>query len=162
MDSISYHGAHRATCLWRYDKRPTNDAAFVYYGLRLFETPDRAREEALAAYAHACLDALGIRSGFSHAEVMWLEGEDRPCLVEVGARPHGGEGTFVALTEAPIGYNQLSVALDLIEDAGALDALPAIPAPLKVCVWMDGGGRYVCVYLVCFLGWVWRMLPCLV
>jgi hypothetical protein len=49
-------------------------------------------------------------------------------------RPHGGEGTFVALTHAPIGYNQLSVALDLIDDPSCLDRLPVIPAPLKVRV----------------------------
>lgn len=28
---------------------------------------------------------------------MWLDEEDQPCLVEVGARPHGGEGTFTEL-----------------------------------------------------------------
>jgi hypothetical protein len=38
----------------------------------------------------------------------------------------------VALTQAPIGYNQLSVALDLIEGPARLAALPPIPAPLKV------------------------------
>jgi hypothetical protein len=46
-------------------------------------------EKRLAEYTHGCLDALGIVNGPSHAEVMWLDNEDAPCLVEVGARPHG-------------------------------------------------------------------------
>lgn len=46
-------------------------------------------EKRLAEYTFGCLDALGIRNGPSHAEVMWLDDENAPCLVEVGARPHG-------------------------------------------------------------------------
>ena len=57
------------------------------------------------------LDALAVRHGPSHAEVMWLDGEDAPCLVEVGCRPHGGEGTFVDMVEPVIGYSKLSVSL---------------------------------------------------
>lgn len=148
VDSISHEGEHRVTAIWRYDKRPLNGAAFVYYGLRLWEGEDgRKMDWALARYAHACLDALGIRNGFSHAEVMWLEGEaGGPCLVEVGARPHGGEGTFVSLTAEAIGYNQLSVALDLIRDPQALAGIPLLPPPLKahaaeVCLVSRKSGR---------------------
>ncbi|EWM27297.1 phosphoribosylglycinamide synthetase family protein [Nannochloropsis gaditana] len=151
VDSISHEGEHRVTAIWRYDKRPLNGAAFVYYGLRLWEGKDgREMDWALARYAHACLDALGVRNGFSHAEVMWLEGEaggaGGPCLVEVGARPHGGEGTFVSLTAEAIGYNQLSVALDLIRDPQALAGIPLLPPPLKahaaeVCLVSRKSGR---------------------
>jgi hypothetical protein len=173
VDSISHEGEHRVTAFWRYDKRALNGAAFVYYGLRLYESEEeegreggreggREVEWALARYAHRCLDALGIRNGFSHAEVMWLEGGGEgereggvggePCLVEVGARPHGGEGTFVSLTEAAIGYNQLSVALDLIEDLQALVLLPVLPPRLKahaaeVCLVSRQAGRLLGHYL---------------
>ena len=165
VDSISHEGKHRVTAFWRYDKRALNGAAFVYYGLRLFESEGedeegkeggREMEWALARYAHRCLDALGIQNGFSHAELMWLEEEGgreggvggEPCLVEVGARPHGGEGTFVSLTEAAIGFNQLSVALDLIEDPCALTALHVLPPRLKahaaeVCLVSRQAGRLV-------------------
>ena len=122
----------------------------------------REVEWALARYAHRCLDALGIKNGLSHAEIMWLEGEGEkggeggvggePCLVEVGARPHGGEGTFVSLTEAAIGYNQLSVALDLIEDSQALALCPVLPPRLKshaaeVCLVSRQAGRLLGHYL---------------
>lgn len=129
VDCVSHKGQHKVMAIWLYDKRRTNGSSFCYYGLRLFQTPDGRLEQRLADYTFSCLDALGIADGPSHAEVMWLDKEDRPCLVEVGARPHGGEGTFVSLTEAPIGYNQLSVSLDLVDDpsGASFRALPALP-----------------------------------
>lgn len=102
-----------------------------YYGLRLFESADRVIETRLANYVHACLDALHISNGPSHAEVMWLHDEDAPCLIEVGSRPHGGEGTFVGLTAEPIGYNQVSCMLDCISQPDKFLQLPRIPPPLK-------------------------------
>merc|ERR1719446_551578 len=51
---------------------------------------ERSFQDILVEYTHECLIALGINNGPSHAEVMWLEDENRPCLVEVGARAHGG------------------------------------------------------------------------
>ena len=43
--------------------------------------------EALFGYASRALDALGIRCGPAHFELMWIDGG--PLLVEVGARLHG-------------------------------------------------------------------------
>ena len=71
---------------------------------------------------------MGCRHGPSHAEVMWLDSCDEPCLVEVGCRPHGGEGTFVELSAPTIGYDQLSVMLDLVERPYRVHRLPARPA----------------------------------
>ena len=66
------------------------------------------------AYADEVLNAVGIREGPSHMEVMvnWVEGEGNarvpePCLVEVGARCHGGEGTWLPLVKECIGYSQV-------------------------------------------------------
>ena len=74
----------------------------------------RSAPQALVDYMHKVLDALEIRNGPSHGEIMWTK--DGPCLVEVGSRPHGGEGTFVQLVEQPIGYSQLSVMIDAHEN----------------------------------------------
>ena len=65
------------------------------------------------AYADEVLDAVGIREGPSHMEVMfrWTEsGTADLCLVEVGARCHGGEGTWLPLASDCIGYTQASPA----------------------------------------------------
>ena len=115
VDSVSVEGVHKCTAIWVYDKRPCNDAQFVYYGIKLYQTADGGREDALVRYVFAVLDALGVRHGPSHAEVMWLEKEDEPCLVEVGCRPHGGEGTFVDMVTPTIGYSKLDVMLDAID-----------------------------------------------
>ena len=114
VDSVSVEGIHKTVAIFEYDKRETNGAKFVYYGMRLYESSDGSREKALVEYMHSVLDALDVRHGPSHGEVMWTK--TGPCLVEVGCRPHGGEGTFVHMVERPIGYSQLSVMIDSHEN----------------------------------------------
>ena len=131
VDSVSKGGVHKCVAIWHYDKRPCNGSKFVYYGVNLFESETGAREEKMVAYMHKVLDALGIKEGPSHGEVMWLEHEDQPCLVEVGARPHGGEGTFTELSTPGVGYNQLEITLDALEDNERFEQLPTRPRRLK-------------------------------
>lgn len=45
-------------------------------------------------------------------------------------RPHGGEGTFTELSTPGIGYNQLMVILDALEDNGRFEQLPTRPGRL--------------------------------
>ena len=52
------------------------------------------------------LDALGIVQGPSHMEVMYNDSTG-PCLVEVGSRCQGGEGTWLATAMECIGYSQV-------------------------------------------------------
>jgi hypothetical protein len=93
---------------------------------------------------HNMTDALQVAHGPSHAEVMWLDGEDAPCLVEIGCRcvressflclcplhpsaaflthahnntrdsPHGGDGVHTELARRCIGYSQLDAMLGLL------------------------------------------------
>jgi len=162
IDSVSLQGEHRCTALWKYDKRRANNSQFVYYGVFLHDealkpdvnTPPSSStesktsiesndnmsasqnpkmEDILVQYTHQCLTALGIHNGPSHAEVMWLEDENCPCLVEVGARAHGGDATFMVPTQAAIGYNQISLMVDscLYSDENNILSLPKRPLPLK-------------------------------
>ena len=132
IDSVSVNGQHKCVAIWEYDKRPANGGQFVYFGMRLFETENGIKESKLVEYTHKVLDSLGINNGPSHAEVMWLQEEDQPCLVEVGARPHGGEGTFVELAQPAVGYTQLSVMIDALEDKGSRHSLlPTRPTKLN-------------------------------
>jgi hypothetical protein len=57
------------------------------------------------------LDALGIFNGPGHMEVKMCP--DGPCLVEVGSRCHGGEGTWVPVAMECVGYSQVDAALDV-------------------------------------------------
>jgi len=129
VDSVSVEGIHKTVAIYEYDKRETNGAKFVYFGMRLYESEDGERERILTEYMHSVLDALDVRHGPSHGEVMWTS--SGPCLVEVGCRPHGGEGTFVAMVERPIGYSQLSVMIDSHENRSKFFALPDRPKKHK-------------------------------
>lgn len=131
VDKVSYLGEHKVVAVWKYDKRPVNGAAFVYFGMKLVRS-DEDFIPCLLDYADKVLDAVGIRNGPSHMEVMLntIEVEEfdeksgkttikkiyDPCLVEVGARCHGGEGTWLGPTRLCIGYNQLDVSLDVVLD----------------------------------------------
>lgn len=131
VDCVSKDGMHKCVAIWVYDKAPCNGSKFVYFGVNLFESEDGVIEERVTDYVFKVLDALDIKEGPSHAEVMWLDSEDQPCLVEVGARPHGGEGTFTELSTPCISYNQLSVTLDALENNGKFELLPTRPKKLK-------------------------------
>jgi biotin carboxylase len=140
VDSVSVEGEHKCVAIWEYDKRPCNGHQFVYFGMRLYQSQDGKREEALVNYMHSVLDALDVKHGPSHGEVIWLDTDDAPCLVEVGCRPHGGEGTFIELTTpTPIGYNKVSVMLDVVEKPYKFKRLPRRPERFA------GGAMEVCL-----------------
>ncbi|CAE7512903.1 ddaF [Symbiodinium microadriaticum] len=52
-------------------------------------------------------------------EVMWIGAPDNgyPCLVEVGSRCHGGEGTWLAVAQECVGYTQVSLTVDVYTGA---------------------------------------------
>ncbi len=109
VDKVSVGGVHKTVAIWEYDKRPVNGASFVYFGMRL-RPSHTEKAKTLMAYADQCLDALGILEGPSHMEVMWCS--DGPCLVEVGARCQGGEGTWLPVAKECVGYTQVELCLD--------------------------------------------------
>ena len=129
IDSVSRDGHHKVTAIWEYDKRPANGANFVYFGMRLL-AGDGEVAAALVAYGASVLDALGIRNGPGHMEVKMTR--SGPCLVEVGSRCHGGEGSWVPVADEVVGYNQVGATLACYEEsAAAFEALPAGPAALR-------------------------------
>jgi hypothetical protein len=119
----------QVTAIWEYDKRSVNGANFVYFGMFL-RGAETSREQALIAYAKQVVDALGIQHGPSHMEVMYDE-TTGPCLVEVGSRCHGGEGTWLPVVNECLGYSQLDATLSAYIRPDRFDALPFEPMPLK-------------------------------
>eukprot|EP00640_Fibrocapsa_japonica_P000960 CAMPEP_0113934136 /NCGR_PEP_ID=MMETSP1339-20121228/1456_1 /TAXON_ID=94617 /ORGANISM="Fibrocapsa japonica" /LENGTH=854 /DNA_ID=CAMNT_0000935799 /DNA_START=152 /DNA_END=2716 /DNA_ORIENTATION=+ /assembly_acc=CAM_ASM_000762 len=131
VDTVSCDGVHKVVAFWEYDKRPTNGAKFVYYDMHLFETEDGHKEQCMADYVFSVLNALDVQYGPSHAEVIWLENEDAPCLVEVGTRPHGAGGNFAEMCDAVIGYNQLGATLDAYLRPESFSQIPERPLALR-------------------------------
>lgn len=130
VDHVSRDGVHKTMMVWVYDKRPANGAPFVEYGMLPVKPDGRHAREAIQ-YARSVLDALGIRNGPSHAEVMLTR--DGPCLVEMNCRAHGGDGAWLPLARALTGgYTQVDATIDAFVDEEAFRSLPdQPPSPLK-------------------------------
>jgi len=127
IDHVSRDGIHKTMMVWVYDKRPTNGAQFVYYGVIPVES-DSEIAKTLIAYTRSVLDALKIENGPSHGEVMMTE--DGPCLVEMNCRCAGCDGALSPVQDALNGYSQVSVTLDAFLDELAFSKIPDItPSP---------------------------------
>jgi biotin carboxylase len=87
IDSYSVDGKHGLVDVCRYTKVQRGDRIGVY-DLVDFIEPDHPEVSATWPYAQQVLDAVGIRNGCCHTEVILTA--DGPRLLEVGARPAGG------------------------------------------------------------------------
>ena len=128
VDGCCRDGVYKVTAIWEYDKRSINGANFVYFGMRLMAN-DTAKAKAIVDYAKSVVIALGVVNGPSHMEVMYCA--DGPCLVEVGSRCHGGEGSWIPIAQECIGYTQLDATLSCYLRPDRFDALPVYPSLLK-------------------------------
>jgi hypothetical protein len=104
IDVVSKNGKHKVAAIWKYDKRPSNGAPFVYFGTKIYEG-DAAT--VICDYTKQTLDALGIRWGLTHNEVILTA--EGPRLVEVNCRQHNMD--FAPITNSCIGYNAFDMLL---------------------------------------------------
>jgi carbamoylphosphate synthase large subunit len=87
VDMVSYAGMRYTVHAWKYHKRLVHGTRRIYDIDRLVPA-DASPVPELVSYVDAAMDALGVRFGPSHAEVIVTP--DGPALVEVGARLSGG------------------------------------------------------------------------
>lgn len=86
VNTVSRHGRHHVVEVWRYQKRLVDGSRPMYD----YEEPVAPRHPAVAlvtGYALAVLDALEVRNGAAHTEVMLTP--SGPVLIESAARPGG-------------------------------------------------------------------------
>jgi len=105
-------------------KKPCNGFDFVYFAERL-RSGDGKMEQELITYQKKVLNALGIKNGAGHGEVMYTPGG--PRLVEVGARCHGAEGNWIPLAAQVYGTNQVKVLVDTYVDQESWEGTPDYP-----------------------------------
>ena len=129
IDTVSAAGCHKVVAIWKYDKREANGAPVVYFGMRLLELHAEPELAAMVAYVEGVLDAIGIEWGAMHTEVK-LEARG-PVLVEVNGRLHGGEGIWLPIADACLGYTQVSAMCDAYLNHEAFNALPRVPTGLR-------------------------------
>lgn len=136
IDKVSKNGVHKIVAIWQYEKRNVNGANFVYFGMRLVSS-ETEQARVMMAYADKVLDALGFMIGPSHMEVMLntivKDGVTtyEPCLVEVGARCHGGEGTWLPVALECVGYNMVTITADCYLNGPVWDIIEKDHFPLK-------------------------------
>ncbi len=87
VDTFSHDGDHTLVDVCRYHKIDNGPHMAVYDTMEWVPPGDGAIA-ALLPYVHGVLDAVGVRFGAAHVEVM--NTSRGPVLIEVGARPHGG------------------------------------------------------------------------
>lgn len=150
VDHVSRDGVHKTTMVWVYDRRPVNGAAFVCHGA--IPVPlDSEEAKVLIPYVRGVLDALQIRFGASHGEVMMTV--DGPCLVEMNCRAMGCDGAWMPLAEALTGgYSQVDACVDSFLDEEAFNKLPDVPP----CPFLASGQ---CVSLVSFSKGIVKATP---
>ena len=85
VNSISWDGVHHVSEVWR-DNKLRLGANFIYDYEELLPRHGEQQDQ-VVPYVEAVLDALGIRFGPAHTEVMLTA--TGPVLVESGARMHG-------------------------------------------------------------------------
>jgi len=125
VDHVSRNGEHKTVMCWVYDKRPANGAQFVYHGVIPVDS-ESDEAKAMIPYVRGVLDALGVRNGPSHGEVIITE--DGPCLVEMNCRAHGGDGNWQGLCMELCGnYNQVTATVDSYLDVDKFHSLPNTP-----------------------------------
>ncbi|MEQ4303970.1 ATP-grasp domain-containing protein [Plantactinospora sp. B6F1] len=88
VNSVSRDGVHRMGEIWRYYKRHLHDGHIVFDHHEPI-APDDPIALRLGRYTREVLDALEIRNGAGHSEIMFTE--RGPVLVECGARLGGGQ-----------------------------------------------------------------------
>lgn len=85
VNSVSWDGVHHVSEVWR-DNKLRRGAHFIYDYEELLPRHGEQQDQ-VVPYVEAVLDALGIRFGPAHTEVMLTS--TGPVLVESGARMHG-------------------------------------------------------------------------
>lgn len=102
VDSYSVDGEHGLVDVCRYSKSRRGDRIGLYDRVE-FVPPDHPDVAAVWRYTRQVLDAVGIRNGCGHTEVMLTA--DGPRLMETAARPAGGGHQFI--TREATGDNQI-------------------------------------------------------
>jgi hypothetical protein len=102
VDTYSVGGRHGLVDVCRYTKRQFGDRIGIYDCVEFLPPADP--DVALAwSYTQRVLDAVGVRNGCGHVEVMLTP--DGPRLIEIGSRPAGGGHQLI--TEIATGDNHI-------------------------------------------------------
>ncbi|HAT8842640.1 TPA: ATP-grasp domain-containing protein [Legionella pneumophila] len=113
VGTVSANGKHYLAHLIQYNKTSFNDRKTVYDYVE-FVPYSKERYGELFDYTQKALDALGIRWGAAHNEIMLTK--DGPRLIETGARMCGGP--VVGFAREATGSSQADKLVEIYVDGG--------------------------------------------
>ncbi|HCD9574408.1 TPA: ATP-grasp domain-containing protein [Legionella pneumophila] len=113
VGTVSANGKHYLAHLIQYNKISFNDRKTVYDYVE-FVPYSKERYGELFDYTQKALDALGIRWGAAHNEIMLTK--DGPRLIETGARMCGGP--VVGFAREATGSSQADKLVEIYVDGG--------------------------------------------
>jgi biotin carboxylase len=102
IDTYSVDGQHGLVDVCRYTKSRRSDRIGIY-DLVDFVAPDDPAVATIWPFLQQVLDAVGVRNGCGHSEVIITA--DGPRFLEIGARPAGGGHQMI--TELATGSNHI-------------------------------------------------------
>ncbi|WKU04453.1 GNAT family N-acetyltransferase [Micromonospora sp. HUAS LYJ1] len=114
INGVSGDGRHVVTEIWRTDKIQVPGAGWIYDRSVLFD-PTQPQLKEIVDYVHGVLDALGVRYGAHHTELM--VGPDGPTLVECASRLSGG--LHRAAAAHAVGASMLDLVADIVVEGPA-------------------------------------------
>lgn len=117
VDTVSRDGRHVVTNVTRYLKQVTEDGKVIYRHCEYLSPADPAHA-ALTSYALDVNDALDIRYGSAHHEIIITD--DGPTLVEVNPRMHGADASRALRWCFPV--TQIDLSVDAYVDPASFDA----------------------------------------
>ena len=106
VDTVSCNGQHMVSDMWQYKKQVV-DGIPIYDAEELLPFNGEIQEK-LRSYIFQVLDALNIKFGPAHHEVMMTE--EGPILIEMGARLAGGG--LPGICKILVSGNQVDLTLD--------------------------------------------------
>ena len=111
VGTVSANGKHYLAHLIKYNKTSSNDRKTVYDYVE-FVPYDEEMHGELFEYTKKALDALGVRWGAAHNEIMLTQ--DGPRLIETGARMCGGP--VVGFAREATGSSQADKLVEIYVD----------------------------------------------
>ena len=121
VDTVSRDGRHRLAALWAYGRPEPDYATVGLLATKQLLPPHGPLADTLFDFAVQVLDALEIRHGAGHCDV--IIDQDGPALVEIGARLHGGPPAHL-MCRAAIGSSQLDLLVQsCLDPASFLDGV---------------------------------------
>ncbi|WP_406861083.1 ATP-grasp domain-containing protein [Streptomyces sp. HUAS MG47] len=123
-NTVSVAGRHHVAEVWRYHKRPGRNGSAIYdYEEPL--APDDPAVVRIRPYLLSVLDALGVRQGPAHSEIMLTD--QGPTLIESGARLAGS--IIPEVVDRVFGTNHVDLTAEAIAAPEAFAARMDDEAP---------------------------------